>query len=254
MSTEPRVVLPNHELPACIQKDGTPKKSFVSKESAESYEKVTRERFDNEFQYAYLCELDSNSNNHWHLSKQPHLEIEDRSSAPFARSIFPIAADEETERFRSTSRNVRERREKVREVVSSHPDHTYVEIARDMGMDYGTLMTDVKVLIEKGLLQSRGSRNTPSYSAKAPAATKLTALEAQIAQLMAAKSQIEAQVAREEAERIERERVNIVWVTTENGEGLCVRKNKMVAVHSVPEWLEIIESVSKMIEAKAQEK
>lgn len=253
MATELGAIhLPNHELPTCRQSDGKFKKSYRSLEAAEAFAKSIHDRYGDELQRAYECTI---TPGHFHLTTADYVPLEDRTSTPYARPrpLIPVASEDESqERFRSTSANVRARREKVQEIVSQNPDKIYAEMAEILGIEKAVFISDVKYLIDRNMLPPRQNRTASNQKAstKVPATTKLAEVEAHIQQMLAAKAELEAQVAQEEAARLEREKVHVSWINGNTGNELSVRKNTQLMIFIPEEWREIIAAVAAEIQDK----
>lgn len=244
------LTLPNHELPPCKQSDGSYKKSHPTKEAAETFAKSVFERYGGEkLQRPYQCESDPG---HWHLSSQDEVALEDRTSAPYTMSVFPVAPLEETDggqRDRSTSAAVEERRHRVRAAVTNNPDKTYALLAEELGLAQHIFNSDVNTLVEQGLLPRRKSRSD-SPSKALSAADQLAQIEAEFQRLSEQRTKAIAAVEAEERERIEREKVHVDWVNGNTGTELSVRKKGQLIVFPVAVWKEIVTAVNTRIQDK----
>jgi hypothetical protein len=261
MSSEANPALQEHELPWCRLDDGRYKKSYQTKEAAESFEKTTRERYGNKPQYAYQCDLDDTILEvHFHLASEAVAlpsDLEESTSDSPSRPLFRISSEysveEETRpRGRAASPFVEDRRKRVLEALNKYTDMTYAQIASFLDIDLGNLNSDVQALISQGRFQGRNERSDRITVYRPPVLTpaqKLAQAKAAAERAAAEIAQAEAELAAEEAARIERERVHVEWVLNGTERQLQVRKNLKFTVYPVDAWREILKTVAGTIEA-----
>jgi len=243
-----------HALSNCRQDDGTYKKSHATQDAAESWERVTRERYGNDEQRAYECDLRGSVNQaHWHLTRLTG-RLEDRTSAPYAQPSLPILptySDEDDVRKRgrqpgSTLLHVESRRVKVLNALKANPGSTYPQIAAGLGIDINLFRSDVAALQSSGRYEGRyqGRVSDPRpYRSTPPqtAAEKLAELDKQRAELL-------VQIKADEAARIERERVRYTWITHPTGdEVMQVEKNGQLFVTTFEGWEEVCKVVTEAL-------